>query len=185
LDKVSSYPLIVGICGAKQHGKGTIAAALTRFGFKEINFADALKRACSEAFAIPLDVFYDNARKESPLTEFGYPNESPRSILQHVGTELFRSRWPNIWIDTWKRMAAGSPRVVVSDMRFPNELEAVRAMKGYVIRVTRPGYGAADAHASEAHYSAFDVDWDVTNEGAPEDLQMKAFIKIANVFHLV
>lgn len=180
-------PLIVGVCGAKQHGKGTIASALTTYGFTEINFADALKRACSAAFGIPLEVFYDNDndRKEKPLDEYGYPDESPRSILQYTGTELFRARWPNIWINTWKRMALGHPRVVVSDLRFPNELDAVRELNGYIIRVTRPGYGSPDAHASEAHYKDFTVDVDLINDGRPEDLKLRALTKVATVFHLV
>lgn len=141
----------------------------------EINFADALKQSCSAAFGIPMRYFTDPDLKELPLTEFGYPHETPRRILQFTGTELFRSRWDNIWINTWRLTAMKYPRVVVSDMRFPNELAAVKALGGTAIRVIRPTMlPSGDLHESERHAMTMEVDTTLVNSGTPAELARSA-----------
>lgn len=174
--------MIVAICGAKRHGKGTAASSLVNHGFVEINFADALKESCAAAFGIPLEVFYDDTRKEAPLADYGYPNESPRSILQYVGTEMFRSKWDGIWVNTWLNKARKHKRVVCSDLRFPNEYDMLRANGAMIMRVVRPGWESGDTHASEAHAKTFVVDAELINNSSMVNLRYNAVMAVANHF---
>lgn len=130
-----------------------------------------------------------------------YPQLSPRIMLQNLGTEWGRQEIsPDIWIDelisTATRVLQGYgysreegvsnkktkviPRgVVVSDVRFKNELDAIHAAGGKLIRVCR---AAADkkakklgiaGHASEAEQATFSnelFDAVVQNEGSLPDL---------------
>jgi len=135
-----------------------------------------------------------------------YPRLSPRVMLQHLGTEWGREAADeNIWVDCMIRTAqsvlAGEqydrrigltgfdPRktspvgVVVSDVRFHNELEAIRNAGGKLVRVRRPSTDKAAkntgiaAHASEMQQKQFkDGQFDsiLENIGTVEDLLVAA-----------
>lgn len=72
-----------------------------------------------------------------------------------------RALAPSLWIDAWRRgleklaLESGSDddedlTVVVDDVRFPNEVAAIRALGGAIVRVERPGSGLTGASSSHA-----------------------------------
>ena len=80
-------------------------------------------------------------------TEYG---TEIRRLLQRLGTEAGRQTlWDTIWIDAAFEDLAANAKVVVSDARFFNEFDAVRARGGEIWRIERPGVGPANEHASE------------------------------------
>lgn len=111
---------------------------------------------------------------------------TPRSILQMFGTEVGRFIHPNLWINalfidyqatvkyddsttdgnTWKY-----PNWFISDLRFPNELEAIKKHKGLVIKVVNPRIINNDTHESETALDNY-TDWDyvIVNDGTIGDL---------------
>ena len=129
-----------------------------------------------------------------------YNQLSPRIMLQSLGTEWGRAIcgddvWINRLVDSAELLLAGEvyerevgftgerstppTGVVVSDVRFNNELTCIHDVKGKVVKVTR---AAADkkasklgivGHASEAEQSSFSPDmFDavLTNEGTLPEL---------------
>lgn len=75
---------------------------------------------------------------------------TPRQLLQYVGTEGFRTAVADdYWITLFRNKVQNQERVVVTDMRFLNEREAVKALLGYKIRIKRPRPENAEVHASE------------------------------------
>jgi hypothetical protein len=131
-----------------------------------------------------------------------YPELSPRICLQHLGTEWGREAIsPDIWIDklledagyalsgcTYARETGLSHAVklvdppigvVVSDVRFTNELAKIREVGGKIIKVARKStdkkaktLGIA-GHASEAEQAGFTEDmFDclLTNDKSIQDL---------------
>lgn len=75
---------------------------------------------------------------------------TPRQMLQYVGTEGFRkSVADDFWISLFKKSVEGKDKVVVTDMRFPNEREAVTSLGGKTIRIKRPRPENEEVHASE------------------------------------
>lgn len=61
--------MIISISGRMKVGKDTAADFLVKqFGFKKIGLADSLKEILSAALNIPLPDFYDQSKKELPLT---------------------------------------------------------------------------------------------------------------------
>lgn len=176
---------LIGITGQKRNGKDTAANILVReLGFTKLAFADPLKRACAEAFGIDLAYFTVDALKDGPCP--AYPHMTNRFVLQHVGTELFRSFIDTIWVDTTMRIAAkcGTP-VVISDVRFPNECAAIQERGGIVIRVTNPNVMLPhDAHSSETMIPSLPADYDIINDGTIGDLEFR-LSSILNRHHFV
>lgn len=157
--------IVVGISGSKRHGKSTAANCLRdRFGFKVISFADTLKNVCSEAFGIDRHLMEDGPHRELELDSV--PGWSIRKILQHVGTEMFRSEWPSIWIDRWEQKAKMEALVVVPDVRFQNEVDKIKTFRNHMlILVQNPNVEVGDQHASETGFQSFSFDAVISNDG--------------------
>jgi hypothetical protein len=168
---------LIGIYASKpQSGKTTVAEELVRqHGFVRVGFADTLKRM---AAVMLRDLGLDEVEitqalsegKEQPLDELH--GKTPRQMLQSLGTDwgrsmIGRSIWVRCWSERTHRLLEEGGRVVVDDVRFPQEVEAIRAQGGKVIRVIRPA-GASEHsldHASEGGLDEQDFDALYINNG--------------------
>jgi len=94
-----------------------------------------------------------------------------RGYLQRFGTEVGREMFgENFWVDqAIKRIPDGS-KVVFSDVRYPNEAEAIKNLGGKVWRVLRDGVGPANDHASEHALVDYYFDLHIDNSGSLESL---------------
>jgi hypothetical protein len=92
---------------------------------------------------------------------------TPREMLQYVGTQLFRELVDReFWTKAFTKEAQKRDKVVVPDVRFPNEREVIRKLGGAMILIEREGHNSADSHASETslgHPSEYD--FQITNDG--------------------
>jgi len=167
--------MIIGIAGAAYAGKTTLAEMFCSLGGMRcvvIPFARAVK---------------DMART------FGWDgkkDEKGRRFLQLLGTEIGRAYIPTFWVDRWEdsvinertRLSYEKVCVIADDVRFENEVSAVRGLGGIIIRLDareelrreralKKGEDLPPAHASEKGIE----DWDVlmNNNGSVEEL-MKA-----------
>jgi hypothetical protein len=152
-------PIIIGICGKKYHGKDTIADYLVKnFHFAKISLGDPLKEALQNIFGFTDDQLWGDKKE----TVDPYWNTTPRELMQFIGTDLMRihlaEKFPSIGQSVWvmslekhinNMIANGVQRIVVPDMRFPNEELVVRKFGGFVIRVERPECESHDTHVSE------------------------------------
>jgi hypothetical protein len=160
--------MIIGIHGRARSGKDTVANYLVAaHGFVRIAFADPLKAFCREVFGFTEAQLNGDERER--------PNEHgvvPREALQKLGTEWGRALDPDVWVRIGMRRAKlVGRRVVITDVRFPNECVAIRQADGVLWSVYREGAGLAGAyaaHASESH--EFPCDSIITNDGTIDDL---------------
>lgn len=146
--------VLIGLAGPARSGKDTAAGILAaRYGFATFAFAAALK----EALCIMCDLhpdMLDGDLKEKPIKRLG--GKSPREMLQTLGTEWGRETiCDDIWIEKfrvrWMREnLARSPGLLVTDVRFENEAEAIRAEGGVIWHVARPDAPGVAEHKSEA-----------------------------------
>lgn len=184
--------MILGISGLAGSGKDAAASVLVReCGFVRVAFADELKRVTQRLFGWDEERLWGpSARRNEPDPAWG--GLTARRALQVLGTEVGRALHPDVWVRQVLRVheqlkaggcyydhVSGLRRVgawvdgpevraktdvVVPDVRFRNEAEAIRTAGGFVLRVVRPGaglVGEAGEHASEtelghdpAHYDA-------------------------------
>ena len=142
--------MIVGISGFINSGKSTVATQLTEeFGFKKDSFATSLKDACALMFDWPRAMIEGDTKESRDWREetdqwwadkLGIPNFSPRLALQLVGTDSLRNHFnQGIWFMTLENRVRKNPsqHVVISDVRFPNEVKFIQEQGGVMIRVDR------------------------------------------------
>jgi hypothetical protein len=137
--------MIIGLVGFIGSGKGTVGDILEQRGFEKDSFARPLKDACASIFGWPrayLEGDSEVSRKwrEDPdkfwSEKFGF-SFSPRTALQWMGTEAGRNVFhPDIWVISLLNRSAGK-NVVVTDVRFRNEVDHIQKSGGLVVRVIR------------------------------------------------
>lgn len=134
-------------------------------------FADPIYEAVSAITGLDVDELRDRSRKENTL---GWISCSPRKLLQTLGTEWGRDMiHPEIWIMSTMRRIEGLTDVVITDVRFNNEAEAILARGGAIWRITGRASALGDTqagHSSEAGVAEKYIDATIANEGSIDDL---------------
>jgi hypothetical protein len=140
--------MIIGICGFIGSGKDTVADYLVNFhGFRRESFASSLKDAVSAVFGWNRTLLEGRTAESREWREqedewwtdrLGRPI-TPRYVLQNWGTEVLRAGFhDDIWIASVENKIRNTKdNIVITDCRFPNEIKALRATGGKVIRVKR------------------------------------------------
>jgi len=141
--------MIIGIVGLIGSGKDTIADYLQNIHeFRRESFAATLKDAVAAVFGWDRELLEGRTKESRAWREqvdpwwaerLNMPNLTPRWVLQHWGTEVVRRSFHD---DTWiasleNKLRKTQDDIVISDCRFPNEIKAIKAAGGIVIRVTR------------------------------------------------
>ena len=154
-------------------------------------FAGKLKQTASLLTGIPVEKFEDQEFKKTNLgpewdTELEYVIPmTVREFLQKLGTEAMREGLhTNVWVNAlfadykgfvkeWDELGNDKlveyPNWIITDMRFPNEMEAVVAKGGITIRVVRPGT-VTGTHPSETALDGNIMHYEIINDGTIEDL---------------
>ena len=83
-----------------------------------------------------------------------------REVMQYVGTDIFRKMYGNVWIDSLIRRInqEGSHLAIITDGRFPNEVQGIQDADGKVIRLLRDPSDGEDQHASETALDDYSID---------------------------
>lgn len=187
--------MLVGIRGKAGAGKDEVAKVFVEhYHCRRYAFATRMKEA-----ALALDPIIEAVRRRDGSMRYVRLSEliahvgaeqakkhpEVRRTYQRIGTEMGReSLDPDLWIKLlFKRTR--SKRAVISDVRFANEVEAIRKRNGFIILVQRPGHGGlvgtAAEHASEQLPEDGMYDAVIVNDGALEDLPKKVAYALASL----
>lgn len=154
-------PRLIGFSGFIGSGKTEATKHLIqRHGFIRVRFAGPLKDMM-RALGLS-DAEVDGELKETPSALLG--GKTPRYAMQTLGTEWGRNLiHSDLWTDAAMEQVRGhmdmGVSVAVDDVRFPNEVESIRAAGGKVIRITRAGVGPKPGgHVSEPIDLPFDLE---------------------------
>lgn len=139
--------MILGTVGFIGSGKGTVGNILsTKFGFTPISFAGSLKDAASNIFGWDRNLLEGDTDESREFREnvdewwskkLGF-EISPRLALQRMGTEGLRNVFhPDIWILSLQKKMKPNVDYVITDVRFPNELEFISELGGKNILIKR------------------------------------------------
>lgn len=144
--------MIIGLVGSIGCGKGTAAEFLCKeYGFRQDSFAASLKDTCSAIFGWDRHLLEGDTVESRTWrdkvdewwsVELGINNFTPRYALQTMGTDVIRGGFnQNIWFLSLKNRLRIDPAtsVVISDVRFPNEIDFVRNNNGIIVRIVRGG----------------------------------------------
>ncbi len=191
--------MIISITGKIGSGKDTIADIIMQYtpyhDWEIKKFAGKLKVIAEILSGVPKINFEDQEFKKQdmgPAWGMTY-----RDLLQKLGTEAMRNGLhENVWVNAlfsdynreWVSIGDNTasedafldkiyPNWIITDTRFPNELEAVKTHKGITIKVIRDsGNTVGTTHASETALDDY-TKWDyvVDNNGSFEDLKTQIF----------
>lgn len=119
---------------------------------------------------------------------------SVRDILQLLGTEVGRAIHNDFWVNAlfvdydvpynWSKVndEHPEPNWIITDLRFPNELEAVKKRNGITIRVNRDDFERVSIgeeviklpiHSSETALDDATFDYTIDNNGTIDELIIK------------
>lgn len=170
---------LIGLCGPAGSGKDEAAKALTACGWERVSFADPLRKMCLAIDPL-IEPWNDRGRLSDMVREFGWDKAKQhpevRRTLQRVGTEAVREvLGSETWVDLAARTIKASlaPGVIITDVRFPNEVAMLRSFAARIFRVRKPGVGPVNGHVSDAMFDQIAVDGFIENDGSIADLHAK------------
>jgi hypothetical protein len=182
--------MIIGLSGYAKSGKDTVAEIIQELQpdkWEVKKFSGKLKQIASILTGIPAFKFEDQHFKSSMLGEewwknYGdfYHQTTVRDFLQVLGTDAIRNglhsnAWVNALmvdyhedereerIDNYIKKVSPPCSWIVTDVRFPNEAEAIKDRGGVIIRIDRPGVEPVNAHPSETALDNWDFDYRIAN----------------------
>jgi hypothetical protein len=162
---------IIGITGYAQSGKSTLGELIVHHnGAHHANFADLMRD-----FLYAINPLVTPKSRIQDLVDHlgwerakvGYPEV--RQLMQRLGTDAGRKLFgETFWVDQFFANVGKTDLLVISDVRFPNEAQAIKDRGGIIVRIVRDGYEPVSAHVSETSYN--DQDFTIYNDAKPDDL---------------
>lgn len=201
--------MIIGVCGFIGAGKDTVADYLVNVHeFRRDSFASSLKDALCHVFGWDRLMMEGRTKASREWREhvdvwwaerLNIPQLTPRWIMQYWGTEVCRHGFhDDIWIASLEnKIRKTNDNVVISDVRFPNEITAIKKAGGQVIRIkrgadpdwyndailynkgpdssvlwpmTQKRFESLKIHSSETAWIGCDLDQIITNDTSIDDL---------------
>ncbi|MFE0187726.1 hypothetical protein [Streptomyces sp. NPDC058989] len=177
-------PPHIALIGKARSGKDTVAAEFgRRAAYTRLAFADELKAAlirlnplvdsccCYEDYHL-VDALEDHGGWEGAKAI-----PEVRRLLQEYG-QTIRDRDPDFWVRPVQAQVRQGTEwnlpCIVTDVRYANELTALRQEGAVVVRVERPGAGLAGQageHDSETELDGITPDHVLHNNGTLAELQ--------------
>lgn len=142
--------MIIGVAGQFRQGKDKASDHIAdRMGLGRDAFAFGVKSVFCEYFGVDMDF----------VERWKVVDEAPPGFLLSVRRSLqligdgFRTIKDDVWIEALFRRS--SDKVVVSDVRYRNELATIKSRGGLNLLVYRPGFMNDDPNGSEAQIRPF------------------------------
>jgi hypothetical protein len=169
--------MIIGITGFISSGKDTAANYfVAQHGFKRDSFAGALKDAVASVFGWDRELL-EGLTPEARIwreqvdpwwsSRLKMSNLTPRWVLQYWGTDVCRFGFhDDIWIAALEnRLRHRNGHTVISDVRFPNEIQAIRNAGGIILWVKRGPMPEWYECALEENSTPWDSQWLLEDAG--------------------
>lgn len=172
--------MIIGLSGYAQSGKDTVAEHLIKnYGYRRVAFADPIRKALYKLNPVVPVGEFNAIHLAQAVDGLGWEetkrlSDETRRLLQVLGTEVGREMFG---VDFWVNQAMGNAgkfdRVVLTDVRYPNEYRAIKSREGIILRIVKPGNSAVNGHSSETALDSHAFDGTIVNDGSKEDLFAK------------
>ena len=174
---------VIGISGKIGTGKTTLANHLVDKlgeGWRRLAYGDVMKREVSDKFHVPIKDCYEKKERLWPVGMYYRPDKgegvalrapymSIRRLLQWWGTDVRRGQDPDYWVSQMREALRRAKinaiqGVVVDDVRFENEAQLIKDLRGRLIRLNPYGEWVCDPKVAE-HESETALDdytgWDL------------------------
>lgn len=163
---------------------------------KMYSFADALKWLAVELFDIPEECCFGTEEQKNQIQEHLLWENMPkpdylgfkrgpltaREFLQRFGTDMCRRMWEPIWVNKCIKdiKREGTLLAIVTDVRFPNEVDIIEDNGGTTLRLTRQIF--EDNHDSETALDDYNFTNYLDNHGTSIEKTIAKVQKFYNTF---
>lgn len=138
LMKVQGRRRLIGISGKINAGKDTVATIINdilvdnnKASLEGVKFAEKLKQMCAILIGCTREQLEDREFKNTKLAHLN--NMTPREIMIKIGDGLRGLLYEFVWIDG--ALSNDDVDAAVTDVRYPNEAQAIRKRGGLILRV--------------------------------------------------
>lgn len=182
--------MLIALTGKLESGKSTLAKQIQKHhpegGVHMMAFAKPLKDICMEFFGFTYNDLYTPEGKKNRNALW---NMTTREFMQRLGQGLRDAISPDVWVTLLECRILSKKDIysiiIVDDARMPNELEMIHKLGGITIRVTRPDHVAISNgiknHPSEQDLPDDLIDYDLVNDGTPEELYAKLHALVTTI----
>ena len=176
--------MIIGLSGYARSGKDTVAGMLMGIhGYERVAFADKIREFLLEidplvmhnGIDFRLQDIVESKGWETAKTEF----PEVRRLLQDLGLGARKLFGDDFWIAQALMHRHHTEKIVITDVRFKNEAEAIKKHDGAQIwRINRINVGPANDHLSEIDMDTWEYDGIITNNSDMPNLikQVRALL---------
>lgn len=210
---------VIGVIGFIGSGKDTVGQMLldSKYNYHQESFAGTLKDATAKLFGWDREMLEGKtewARAAREVEDKWWSERlgikaTPRYILQYMGTEVIRTTLhDDFWIFALeRRLLQSKSNIVITDVRFPNEIAFLKKIGGKIVRVHRgpepswyedavaanknlaEGLAAdvtnlAGVHRSEWAWVGSKFDYRIANDGSLDDLKMRVDNMLADIHYI-
>lgn len=176
--------MIIGLSGYARSGKDTVAELLVlNYGFKRMAFADGI-RDCLTALN---PILHDGHRLNEVVNSYGWDvakaKEEVRRLMQVMGTEVGRKLInEDVWAWRLFNQIQDGERIVIPDVRFPNEARMIEQHGGDVWRINRHNHTAVNDHVSERAMDTYMFKHVIYNDSTLDELANQVFELVHNIY---
>lgn len=172
---------IIGIGHKAEHGKDTLGIFLHECIPNSVlaAFATAPKEKAAEYTNESIEKFNTHEGKNEYLPQY---DMTRRDILIKIAEEEKTAKGQDIWIDTlFEQVQQTISTLIITDVRFSNEADAIRKRGGILINVTRPGIPLSTRPSETALDNYTHWNYHILNNGSLEDLKEKSEVCVAQI----
>ena len=125
--------ILIGLSGKIGSGKTTLANELAKEGFIKKSFAENLRKVCGILGGFNPEE--SRTADEKNIMIDGW-NMTRGAFLQYIGTDVMRREYADVWVMSLMNEITNIEYVVIDDVRFPNEYDAIKKRGGICIRLS-------------------------------------------------
>ena len=180
--------MLISIVGKARSGKDLSGVYLkhvlnqgtVRNSYKTVAFADQLKSQLMLIFGLTHDQVYGNLKEveDKRYEKAGNTYWKPREMMQEYG-QFMRTIDDQIWIRLLMEKMDSNTFIdyIITDVRYVNELEAVKRRGSTIVHIQRPNKPgiSCERHKSETSLDGYDInpDFHINNDSSKESLYKK------------
>lgn len=179
--------LLIGLTGRAHSGKDTaanlLASICTDAGMQTQAFAFATPmRAALRALGVPRQYIEQPELKNEMIPELG---ASYRQLMQELG-DMGRKLQHDFWVRYVARAISDLPDgfglIAITDVRYPNEAEWIRANGGVIVQINRDAAPDVRHHSSEQHFAELQAEHVIDNNGTLAELEAQLATLLVSLY---
>jgi hypothetical protein len=192
--------MIIGFGGRIGSGKTLLSTELVKRGFIKISFSDYLKQAIAKVYDFDISLLKTEQGKHEKLSppliwnqeianklfelsnikNYPYPIEeivfnTRRESLQYIGAQILRRYDNNFHVNKTIQSLDPNKNYVCDDVRYPNELQALKDNGAYTYFILRPNNFNVLNHDSETSINWDNFQYHIIND-KPSDKIINEFL---------